>query len=45
MDEARPSLLGHSSDGTAVVSHLPVATESYEPLVHRRIVLVKVVAF
>jgi hypothetical protein len=30
----------HSSDRTAAVSHLPVGTEGYEPLVQRRIVAV-----
>jgi hypothetical protein len=41
MDEARPSLLGHhNSDGTIAAGRLPVATEDYEPLIHRRIVVV-----
>jgi hypothetical protein len=30
----------HSSNGTAVAAHLPVATEGYGPLVQRRIVVV-----
>jgi hypothetical protein len=37
----RPLLLGHhSSNGTVVVGHLPVATEGYRPLLHRHIVVV-----
>jgi hypothetical protein len=41
MGEVRPLLLGHhSSDGTAMVGHLPVATECYGPLLQRRIVVV-----
>jgi hypothetical protein len=36
MDEVRPLLLGdHTSDGTAVVGHLPVATKGYIPLLQR----------
>jgi hypothetical protein len=41
MGEARPLLLGHhSSDETAAVDHLPVATEGYGPFLQRRIVVV-----
>jgi hypothetical protein len=41
MGKPRPSLLGHhSTDGIAAVGCLPVATEGYGPLVHRRIVVV-----
>jgi hypothetical protein len=41
MSEARLSLLGHhSSDGIEAVGHLPVAIESYGPLVQMRIVVV-----
>jgi hypothetical protein len=36
MDEVRPLLLGdHTSDGTAVVGYLPVATKGYIPLLQR----------
>jgi hypothetical protein len=39
--EARSLLLGHhSSDGTAAVGYLPVATEDYGLLLQRRIVVV-----
>jgi hypothetical protein len=41
MGETRSLLLEHhSSDGIAVVGHLPIATEGYESLVRRRIVVV-----
>jgi hypothetical protein len=41
MDEACPLLLEHhSSDGTAAAGRLSVATEGYEPLVQRCIVVV-----
>jgi hypothetical protein len=40
-DEARPLLLGHhSSDGTIAAGRLPIATEGYEPLLRRHIVVV-----
>jgi hypothetical protein len=39
--EECPLLLGHhSSDETATVGRLPVTTESYRPLLQRRIVVV-----
>jgi hypothetical protein len=41
MNETRPLLLGHdSSDGTAVVGHLPFAAEGYESLLETCIVVV-----
>jgi hypothetical protein len=41
MGETRPLLLGHhSSDGTVVAGRLPLATEGYEPLLQRCIIVV-----
>jgi hypothetical protein len=41
MGEERPLLLGHySSDGTVVMSYLPIATDNYRSLLQRRTVVV-----
>jgi hypothetical protein len=41
MGKAHPSLLGHhNSNGTTIMSQLPVAIEGYGPLLQRRIVVV-----